>query len=43
MDQNELKNSAMEQLRSALEAEEVAQKNFHIREAIQMLNLTEAD
>ncbi|MFC4549513.1 MULTISPECIES: hypothetical protein [Halorussus] len=40
MERDELKGGVEKQLKLALDAENGAQKNFHIREAMQMLNLT---
>lgn len=43
MDEDDLMKDTAEQLEKALEVEKKAQKNFHIREAIQLLELTEED
>ena len=40
---DELKDGVEKQLELALDAEKEAQKNFHIREAMQMLDLTQEE
>lgn len=43
MDEKEVKNKVMGELNKALEADEKAEKNFHVRESIQLLNLIDDD
>lgn len=43
MDESAVESNVVEELNNVLEAEERTEKNYHIREAIQLLNLVEDD